>query len=586
MPLRKRIAPVHVSGIRLAFIERTKLLLHEEYTMKTKYTPLLAIVLAMLVIAAVVAPGALAGDEGATLETVAAAESGAATVDEPALGEDADETVANCRFGVATNKNSSQYQWIDDVGAGWWLSFQPDYTTPPANGAEYAHLVWVQQKKNANGDYLDDFIVNPPMSNNSLGYLLQRRPGRLWIIGNEIDRGPNSDGSPGQGDTMPQMYARIYHDVYHYIKQWDPTALVTPSSLVQFTPGRAQYLDIVYDTYLALYRKPMPVDLWNMHLYALPELRTDGTPNDIASVAVGTDPALGIYESGGWASRCPLDNVYCLAEHDDLDVFADQVVRMRTWMKNHGYQNYPLIITEYSLLYNYEVRGDTCSVMDEYGECFDPPRVKAFASGSFDYLLNAKDPELGYPYDGGRLVQQWMWYSMHRVGNFSASNIAMNDYSPLHLTQPGQAFYDAAHADPATINLMTTEVHDAAGRVSGEAGTISANLSIEMRNNGNTRVNRPIKVTFYRDAALKKVMGTATVPAPDADFVGMTGCAVRGLTVTVNAVWEETLSPGNYPFWVKVDSDNSIAEPNEADNIATGTFLVPVESVHLPVLLR
>ena len=49
-------------------------------------------------------------------------------------------------------------------------------------------------------------------------------------------------------------------------------------------------------------------------------------------------------------NRCGDPLVYCFAEHDNMAIFDQQVRAMRTWMKNHGQQNKPLIISEYSLL--------------------------------------------------------------------------------------------------------------------------------------------------------------------------------------------------------------------------------------------
>ncbi|MFN2222838.1 MAG: CARDB domain-containing protein, partial [Candidatus Promineifilaceae bacterium] len=528
----------------------------------------------------------LVGDGGAIVEASAAEEISAAAVEEPVFGQEADEVVANCRFGVATGNNATQRQWVDDVGAGWWMDFAVNYTEPAANGAEFNHLIWVEQKKDAHGNYLDDYTVIPSMDGDSLGYLVQRRPGRMWLIGNEVDRGPDPPpfSGAGQGDTFPQLYARIYHDVYHYIKAWDPTALVAPSSLVQFTPGRQQYLDIVWDTYMARYGKPMPVDFWNMHLYILPEVTPSGRPNNIASVALGTDPALGMLESGDNPAKCSLANVYCLAEHDDMDVFAEQVVRMRTWMKNHGYQNSPLVITEYSILYKYEVSGGTCSVMDEFGNCFEPARVSQFTRNSFNYLLTAADPALGYPYDNYKLVQQWIWYGMYNVGSFSVSNLAASNSEPLVLTASGQIFRDMTRAQPATVNLIAAEAYARSVR-SSDDGT-SATLTVLMRNNGNTRVNEPITVTFYRDAALTEVVGQTTVPAPDADFTGMTGCAVRGLEVEVQANWQEELNTGDYFFWAKVDSSSSITEVREDDNVIIGKLKILPVGAFVPLVTR
>jgi hypothetical protein len=408
----------------------------------------------------------------------------------------------------------------------------------------------------------------------------------MWIIGNEVDRGPNpSDGRIGQGDSMPQMYARMYHEIYNYIKTWDPTALVTPSALVEFTPGRAKYLDIVYDTYLARYGKPMPVDFWNMHLYILPEVKPDGTPNDIATVALGTSPALGIKESGGDPAKCSLANVYCMAEHDDPAVFSEQVVRMRQWMKDHGYQNYPLIITEYSLLYKYVKYSNTpgdCDWKDENGQCFTPERARDFAVNTFNYMESAADPSLGYPLDNNRLVQQWMWYSIFQTTDFATSNLATSGSGTLNLTLAGQAFSTASRAEAPTVNLFATQANGQVGSVSD--GKTSVKLNVVMRNNGNTRPNQPIDVTFYRDAALTQVIGQATVPAPSGDFYGMTGCAVRSLKVPVQAVVQEELSPGDYPFWAKVDSSGSISEPNESDNVISGTFRIVPTGVFIPLI--
>jgi len=554
--------------------------------MRTKHVPLFAVVLTALISVITIVPGVISGKKGATVEAMALGKSNSPAIDEVLTKAEVEETVANCRYGVATTKNSTQYQLVDDFGAGWWLNFQANYTEPAANGAEFVHLIWVQQDKDGNGDYLNSYQVTPPMDDHGLGYLLLSRPGHMWLVGNEVDRGPDPGSTVSvQGDTMPELYAEIYHDVYHYIKEWDPTALVAPSALIEFTPGRAQYLDKVWNRYKALYRETLPVDFWNTHLYILPEKELwSGKANNIASIALGTDPLLARTDAGGNPANCALDDVYCLAEHDNMDVFAEQVVLMRQWMKDHGYQNYPLIISEYAILYKYEVQGDSCVVMDEYGNCFTPQRVAQFASNTFNYLSTETDPELGYPYDGGRLVQQWLWYGVYHTTDFAVSNLATSGLPPLNLTPAGQEFYNAARAEPATVNLLAVGTNNPRGSV--EEGMVNAMLSLEIRNNGNTRVNQPINVTFYRDEALTKVIGSATVPAPDENFVGMTGCAVRGFDVTVTASWAEDLETGVYPYWAKVDSSNSVGEENEKDNVASGIVTVIPASLYIPMVVR
>jgi hypothetical protein len=127
-----------------------------------------------------------------------------------------------------------------------------------------------------------------------------------------------------------------------------------------------------------------------------------------------------------------------------------------------------------------------------------------------------------------------------------------------------------------------------AGDVIGIANddTVTAELSVVMRNNGNHRVNEPITVTFYRDEALTQVLGSETVPAPGGEFLGMTGCAVRGLEVTIDADWGEVTGTGPYPYWVKVDSDNAIPEEDEEDNVANGWVSVVSNKSYVPFLSR
>jgi hypothetical protein len=569
-----------------------RVLLPEEGIMRTVHLPVFGLVLVVLTAAIAILPGTLTGDGGAKAEAFAAEEQSRTNSETAATSvANTEEMVANCRYGTAVQKDTDHQKWVDDLGAGWWLDFQANYVVPAENGAEYMHVIWTTQKKDAAGNYLNGYNVIPSIANNSLGYLLLSRPGRVWFVGNEVDRGPDPGQTHGgQGDMMPEMYARAYHDIYHYIKKWDPTALVAPSALVEVTPGRIQYLDRVVAAYENLYKRAMPVDLWNMHLYILPEMRRDGIPSYFANIALGTDPALGMLESFNppIAGDCdPGNNVFCLSEHDSRPEFIAQVLRMRTWMKQHGYQDTPLIISEYSILLPYELRPppEGCWVKDEYGDCFDPERVRDFAVDTFEYLETAADPALGYPRDNDRLVQQWLWYGVHRSTLGKASNLEVDGRDPFNMTLAGQAFHTAARAEPASINLMAEEAGVGTGRID-EDGGVTLRLSVAIRNNGNTRVNEPLMVTFYRDADLTEVIGTATLPAPDKDFVGMTGCAVRQLSVNGIFVVPEGLEVGEYPYWVQVNDPYSIVETDDSDNVVSGTFTVVPTGMFVPLVTR
>ncbi len=87
-------------------------------------------------------------------------------------------------------------------------------------------------------------------------------------------------------------------------------------------------------------------------------------------------------------------------DHDDLDQIVQQIRDFRQWMVDHGQRNKPLINTEFGILMTADVG-------------FDYPRVRTFMLNSFNRFLNAlADPNLGYPEDGNRLLQEWFWFSL------------------------------------------------------------------------------------------------------------------------------------------------------------------------------
>ncbi len=478
-----------------------------------------------------------------------------------------------CRYGVAAW--GSQLKWLPTWRAGWTLDFSV-HAPPSGITAEFVQVIRVRQNKNG-CEYLDGYSTQPPLTETGLGAIIKSAPGAIWIVGNEPDRGPNPENclGPTQDDTYPEIYARAYHDVYHFIKQRDPSAQVANAGLVQVTPGRLQYLDKVWQEYRRVYGTDMPVDIWNMHLYILPEALPDGSPNGIANIALGTDLALAIRESGGDPNRCSDPGVYCFAEHDDMAVFAEQIVAMRTWMKQHGQQQKPLILSEYSLLYPYEIDEAGCFLQDEYGNCFTPERVSTFMLRSFDYLETAADPDLGYGLDRNRLVQRWMWYAAYTTGAGSASNL-INQASTA-LTFVGEQFKNAVAARQATMDLRPVGAGGYPGYIGPSGGTATAGLWVDILNSGSTDSSIPFTVTFYADSGLSQPIGSIT-------FTGtLRGCSIRSQRVGVQ--WAG-LTAGVHPFWVKLDSNNAVVEENETDNVMSGTVTVYAYGTFLPIIYR
>ena len=477
---------------------------------------------------------------------------------------------AMCRYG-ASPLGSSQYDWLSSLGAGWYVNFSANpYVQPTPEGIEFAHVIRVNQDKTPQGGYLSTYTTSPPLS--SLDSLISNNPGAIWLVGNEVDRGPNPgeiDG--GQDDTYPSVYARAYHDVYHYIKDRDPSARIANSALVQVTPGRLQYLDLMWQAYLDEFGTSMPVDIWNMHLYILPEVNPSGEANGIASVALGTNPALAKRESGGIASQCNLDNVYCFAEHDDMVIFEEQVIAMRQWMKDHGQQQKPLILSEFSILYIWDGNPPgSCFVQDEYGNCFTPARVTNFLQATFDYLRTRKDPALGYALDENRLIQQSLWFAVNSAGVGSSSNL-VND-SLTQLTQVGQAFSDYVFDQPLEENLVVEQAATVVA-FTGGAPTVDVEISVKFRNNGNIKITDAHDIRFYATADI----GTVNVNSI------LEGCTVEAQEVTTT--WSG-LAPGKYDYWVELDDGDNINETNENDNIGHGIVLVDPDQTFFPLIGR
>ncbi|MFW6183086.1 MAG: CARDB domain-containing protein [Chloroflexota bacterium] len=488
-------------------------------------------------------------------------------------GEAEGAAYGNCRYGAGL-MNSGHVDWLDDLKVGWYLNF--GRTAPAApNNAEYVPVISVKQDRDSQGARLQTYTTEPPLTESGLGALVDSNPGGLWIVGNEVDR------VGIQGDTYPEVYATAYHDVYHFIKDRDPSAQVSNSALVQVTPGRLQYMDLMWDAYLEQYGAPMPVDVWNMHLYILPEKDANGEGTG-AHIALGTDPDLAILSSGNDPDLCPREDVYCYAEHDDMDIFEQQVRDMRRWMQEKGQRNKPLIISEFSQLYvfvDYDdpVNPTQCYVQDEYGNCFTQERVSNFLNNSFTYLETATDPNLGYPQDGNRLVQQWLWYATGVPQSETGGSSNLLNESGTALTQVGTAFRDYVnHPDRALhVNLKPEGVSALPAFTSG--GTVTATLSADVINNGNRSAGAPFDVTFYSDSGLTQAIGTATVPAA----TDVLGCARE--TQRVSVEWSD-LSAGRHHFWVEVDSGSAIGESNENDNVVRGTLLVDPEQLFVPII--
>ncbi|MFZ0547588.1 MAG: hypothetical protein WAM60_19230 [Candidatus Promineifilaceae bacterium] len=248
--------------------------------------------------------------------------------------------------------------------------------------------------------------IRPPLENIALA--AQKNPGSIWIIGNEPDIG-------WQDNTTPERYAELYHDAYYFIKEQDASARIAVAGVGQPTPLRLLYLDHVLETYMQNYGEPMPVDVWTIHNFILREER------DSWGVGIPT----GITQESG----APINQgiLYDIDDHDNLEIFEQNLINFRQWMANRGYRDRPLAVTEFGIL-----------LPADFG--FPPPVVAQFLTGTFDFLAWTTDPTIGYPADENHLVQWSFWYSVYDPQEFPTGNL----YEPEtgELTTLGSVFTD------------------------------------------------------------------------------------------------------------------------------------------------
>jgi hypothetical protein len=273
---------------------------------------------------------------------------------------------------------------LSELRLGWYLNWSRSASPAHPGGAEFAQMVRVPRG-----------AIVPKLE--TITQIAQQNPGALWLIGNEMD-------VIWQDNATPEQYAAAYHEVYNTLKQADPTSRVAIGGISEPSPLRLRYLDRVLQVYRERYGQEMPIDVWNVHNFILPEQRGSW----------GVDIPPGIEATRGLA--------YTIEDHDNLGYFKQQLIDFRRWMAQRGYRDKELIVSEYGIL-----------MYEDYG--FDYPRVRDFMLGSFDVMLNTTDAGSGLPADGNRLVQRWCWYSLTDV-NYPTGNLA--DVNSGELTPLGR----------------------------------------------------------------------------------------------------------------------------------------------------
>lgn len=466
-----------------------------------------------------------------------------------------------CRFGFAETINPlDAYDPVQlaRLRAGWYQNFNTKFTPSRPNGIEFAQTVRVKQLKEPPGEYNSPYVVpyayglTPTL--NTIANIAQANRGALWMIGVEIERRDwpcrSQNDFCNQDEILPELYADAYHDVYQAIKNADRTAQVANGAMVEVTPLRLKYLDRIWDAYIAKYGTPMPVDVWNMHPYILQEVRDP--------FSWGADIPAGLTETQGI--------LYLIKDNDNLDYFKQQVVSFRQWMKSKGEQNKPLIISEYGVLFNYRIE-------DEDGNIFTTARVQNFMYGSFDYLLTAKDPSLGYAADDNRLVQRWNWFSLDFYPDYFSGNLF--SYTVRTIDELGLAWAayvtDTAKPFGPALNL---KMLSASYMLGPQPLNPTATVQLKLSNSGFLNWTSPITVQVARTDGT--VLARTTLN-------DLPGC---GKTANVQLELSNLTGPV-LSLRAQVDPYQQLPDADLSDNTITFTILVsPTNKLYLPLLTR
>lgn len=276
----------------------------------------------------------------------------------------------------------SDYPWGTRL-PGWYLDWRVHAAPTSIPGTEHAQMV-----------RLSGETFYPDLA--TVQAAAQARPGSLWLIGNEPD-------VTWQDNVPPAAYAATYHTLYAALKAADPTARVAIGAVSQVTPLRLRYLEEVLAAYQAQFGVPMPVDIWNIHVFVLRE--------EPGSWGVGLPPGMEDATDG---------TLWNIEDHARVELVEAQVRTFRRWMAARGEGAKPLIISEYGIL-----------MPADYG--FPPDVVAAFLRGTFDYFSQAEDPNLGDPADDHRLVQRWCWYSAADTEYPTGDLFTVEDRQPTDL---------------------------------------------------------------------------------------------------------------------------------------------------------
>lgn len=440
-----------------------------------------------------------------------------------------------CRMGVNLTSWTTPAILLDSLRTGWYIDYHAVSAVPHPNGGAHMPVINLTQIGS------DGFISKP--SGAALDSAIAANPGADWIIGNEPDR------RYYQNDLEPHVYARAFHDMTQYIRAKDPTARFFAGAIVQPTPLRLRYLDLVLSSHWSQFGQALPADGWAIHNFILNE-RSCSHYND-PYICWGADIPPGIDATDGLVIG--LDE---LKKTADFEFFKQQIVRFRQWMADNNYRNLPLYVSEYGILMP-EDRG------------FPPALVNQYMKQTFDYMLATRSDALGYPADNNRLVQRFAWYSILDPsfnGSLFESTTDSPVTPPFRLTEMGKNYVSYTSSMQATgdfklLGLAQLPLPAASGNA------VSVTLRTSFANAGNNQWPAGASLHFYLGdpSAGGVLIGSKGV--------SLTGC---GRTGSVDFVWANAPPEANgQRVYVRLQSGDTMTQTSVQIVLANSLLYLP-----------
>jgi hypothetical protein len=309
----------------------------------------------------------------------------------------------------------------------------------------------------------------------------------------------------------------------------------------------------------------MPIDVWNVHNYVLRERRF-GLPD---SWGAGVPPGIPddegiIYDLDEHTMLDPCDPL----ENPDDPYCADkigwkrQLIELRQFMADNGYQDRPLVISEYGTL-----------MPAEYG--YDWATVQAFMLATFDWLRTPFEEPIGYPADENRLVQAWAWWPFDAkwTGDppveLQAVLFDPESHAPTSLgTRFGQYTGTLTDPYPGTVDLRVLSVLDRMPVL--EPGGPVVTITAEIANHGAVE-SGSFQVLFIIDGIEEPRIVAASLLPGQVASVHISKHVQLGQTLQVS---------------VTADPDNLVVECDPYNNQLTTELWVADHAVFLPISSR